>query len=278
MAFNGDYQQLARPRSTRLFITLCMTPRLTKRSTHHELALRCLGLMLNESVRSSTVRNSLKPRIAVFVALTSLTMSVLPMKVIMLPSSSLQTIFFQSFWHLRQPVRQSARPILPQMPFHEACSAQRAWCARACVYVWCAWCAQHIAHVVRASVCVCVVRRVRAAFRAPGGARVCLCVCVHVVHAAHRAHGTRARVCVCCAHDARSAPHAWCARARVCVCVCVCGARGTRGAPRVCVWCAWHARRTACVLRVRVCVCVVRVVRAAFHERGARVCVCLCGL
>ena len=99
-----------------------MTPRLTKRSTHHELTLRCLDLVLDESARSSTVRNSPRPRIVVFVTLTSLTLNVLPLKMNKLPSSSLQTMFFQSCWPLRQPVRRSARPILLPMSSHRTLS------------------------------------------------------------------------------------------------------------------------------------------------------------
>ena len=103
---------LIRPRSTRPSITLCMMPRLTKRSTHLESTLRCPALMLNESVSSSTVRNSPRPQLVVFVTLMSLTSNVLPLKVNMLPPSSLQTTFFMLLLHLQPPVRQHSRLVL----------------------------------------------------------------------------------------------------------------------------------------------------------------------
>ena len=103
-------------------------------------------------------------------------------------------------------------------------------CVRVSVCVWCAWCVRRTTCVVRARVCVYVVRVVRAAHRAEVRARVCVCV-VRVVRTAHRVNGARACVCVCGARDAHGTLRAWCAR----VCVCV--------------WCAWCARRTARLVR-----------------------------
>ena len=69
-------------------------------------------------------------------------------------------------------------------------------------------------------------------------ARVCVCV-VRVVRATHRARGARECMRLCGAQGARGIPSAWwCACVFVCVCAC-----SARGAPR-----AWYARVCVCVL------------------------------
>ena len=101
-----------RPRSTRPSITLCMMPRLTKRSTYLELTLSCLVLMLIASVSSSSIRSSLRPLSVVFVSPTVLTSNALKLAVNMLPTPSLQTAFFKLLRHLRLPVQQRTRLVL----------------------------------------------------------------------------------------------------------------------------------------------------------------------
>ena len=122
--------------------------------------------------------------------------------------------------------------------------------ARVCVYMRCAWRARHTARLVRA----------------------CMCVCVWCTWCARRTvRIVRARVCIYVVRFVRATHHTRGARA----CVCVCSARGARGKPRT--WCAWCARRTACVVRARVCVCVVHVVRTVHRAHYARACLCTRG-